>query len=68
MVRSNRILSSRAQETQQLLDGNASAMQLNNLAAALEADVILIEARQLGGDAERMRKLAAVLRGLATQQ
>lgn len=68
MVRANRILKSRAQEVQQVLSGNASAMQLNDLAALLEADVVLIEARELGGDAERMGKLAAVLRGMAAQQ
>ena len=68
MVRANRILKSRAQETQRVLSGNASAMQLNDVAASLEADVALIEARELGGDAERMAKLAAVLRGMAAQQ
>ena len=68
MVRANRILDSRAEEAQRVLSGNASAMQLNDLAASLEADVALIEARQLGGDAERMGKLAVVLRELAAQQ
>ncbi len=43
-------------------------MQLNDVAASLEADVALIEARELGGDAERMAKLAAVLRGMAAQR
>ncbi len=58
----------RAQEAQWVLSGNASAMQLNDVAASLEADVALIEARELGGDAERMAKLAAVLRGMAAQR
>ncbi len=68
MVRANRIVNSRAQQTQWVLSGNASATQLNDVAAALEADVELIHARELGGDAERMAKLAAVLRGLAAQR
>ena len=68
MVRANRILKSRAQETQWVLSGNASATQLNDAAASLEADFALIEARQLGGDAERMRKLATVLREMAAQK
>lgn len=68
MVRSNRILNSRAQEIQRVLNGNASSSQLNTLAASLEADVIQMQAGELGGDAERMGKLASVLRGLAMQQ
>ena len=50
-----------------MLTGNASAAQLNKLAATLEADVVQIQARALGGDAKRMSKLAAVLRGMAAQ-
>ena len=34
----------------------------------IEADVVQIESGELGGDAERMTKLAAVLRGMAAQQ
>ena len=67
MVRSNRILTSRAQQIQGVLRGNASAMQLRSLAAELEADAAAIEAGDLGGDGERMAKLAAVLRGMAAQ-
>ena len=67
MMRANRILDSRAEDVQQVLTGNASAAQLNELAATLEADVVQIQARSLGGDAERMGKLAAVLRGMAAQ-
>ena len=68
MVRANRILNSRAEEVEQVLSGNASAEQLNELAASLEADVVLVESRQLGGDAERMGKLATVLREMAAVQ
>ncbi len=65
MVRSNRILNTRAQEIQRVLNGNASASQLNSLAASIEADVVQIEAGELGGDAERMARLASTLRGMA---
>ena len=71
MVRANRILNDRADEIQSVLDqagsGSASAMQLNGLASRLEADAAAIAAGELGGDAERMAKLAEVLRGLAAQ-
>ncbi|MEM7414586.1 MAG: hypothetical protein AAF389_03755 [Gemmatimonadota bacterium] len=67
MMRSNRIRNDRAQEIQSALNGNASSMQLNTLAAAIEADVVQINAGELGGDAERMDKLARVLRGMAQQ-
>ncbi len=68
MTRANRILNDRASEIQSALDANAGAMSLNNLAAEIEADVVQIESGELGGDAERMAKLAAVLRGMAAQQ
>ncbi len=68
MTRANRILNDRASEIQNALDTNAGAMTLNSLAAELEADVVQIEAGDLGGDAERMGKLATVLRGMAAQQ
>ena len=45
-----------------------SSTSLNSLAAEIEADVVQIELGELGGDAERMAKLAAVLRGMAAQQ
>lgn len=67
MVRANRIRNDRAQEIQRALNGNASSMQLNTLAGAIEADVVQINAGELGGDAERMDKLARVLRGMAMQ-
>ena len=69
MVRANRILDDRANEIQRMLDaeaaGRATASGLNSLATTLEADAAQIRAGQLGGDAERMEKIADVLRGLA---
>lgn len=71
MVRANRILSARATQIQSVLDafeaGRATTMQLSGLAAQLEADADAIRAGELGGDAERMAKVADVLRGLAAQ-
>jgi hypothetical protein len=69
MVRANRIVNARAASIQTVLDqaerGRASAAQLNATAAQIESDVEAIRAGTLGGDAERMEKLAAVLRELA---
>ena len=71
MVRANRILNDRAGQIQSVLDaaasGSAGATQLNGLAAELEADAAAITAGELGGDADRMAKVAEVLRGLAAQ-
>lgn len=71
MVRAERILDERAEAIQTTLDafesGRATAMQLNGLAAQLEADAAAIRSGELGGDAERMAKVAEVLRGLAAQ-
>ncbi len=67
MVRSNRILDDRAAEIQRVLNGNASAAQLRTLASSLDDDAAAIAAGNLGGDAERMTKLAGVLRGMAMQ-
>ena len=68
MLRSNRILSARASSITAVLDqaerGTASSPQLNAVAAQLDGDVEAIHAGTLGGDAERMEKLAEVLRGL----
>ena len=68
MLRSNRILSARAESVAAVLDradrGAASSARLNAVAAQLEGDVEAIHAGTLGGDAERMEKLAAVLRRL----
>ena len=66
MVRANRILNDRAQQIQRVLNGGSS-MQMTTLAGQLEADATAIRAGELGGDAERMEKLADVLRGLAMQ-
>ena len=68
MTRANRILTDRANEIQNALDTEASAATLNSLAAEMEADVVQMELGELGGDAERMAKLAAVLRGMAAEQ
>lgn len=67
MVRANRIRNDQAQRIQRALSGGASAAQMTTLAGQLEADAAAIAAGELGGDAERMGKLAAVLRGLAMQ-
>ena len=68
MVRSNRILAERASEIAAVLQsaerGSASAGQLGALATALESDAAAIMAGTLGGDSERLTKLADVLRGL----
>ena len=69
MVRARRILDARASEVDGVLRraerGQASASELRGLAARLDADVAAIGDGTLGGDAERMSKLADVLRGLA---
>jgi hypothetical protein len=71
MVRNHRILNERAEELTQLLEragsGDASDAELTSMAGTLEADVRAIRAGELGGDAERMSRLAEVLRGLAAQ-
>jgi hypothetical protein len=72
LERAERILASRAQAVDRVLtaaeSGNANAAQLNEVAADLEADAVAVEAMELGGDAEKLAKLAAVLRGIAAQQ
>jgi hypothetical protein len=69
MVRARRILDARAREVTALLTradrGQANAAELRQLATRLDADVVAIRAGTLGGDAERMTRLADVLRGLA---
>lgn len=67
MVRANRIRNDQAQRIQRALSGGATAAQMTTLAGQLEADAAAIAAGELGGDAERMGKLAAVIRGLAMQ-
>jgi len=69
LERAERILASRAQAVDRVLTaaeaGNANAAQLNAVAADLEADAVAVEAMELGGDADKLAKLAAVLRGIA---
>ncbi len=69
MVRAKRILNDRAAEVSSILAqaerGSASSVQLGALATQLDRDAEAIRAGSLGGDAERMSKLAEVLRGLA---
>lgn len=69
LVRHERILDARAGEVSRLLDragrGQASASELNATADALEADAAAVRNGTLGGDIDRLTKLAEVLRGLA---
>ncbi len=69
MVRARRILTTRATEIDRVLTraerGQASPAELRQLAGALEADEAAIRAGTLGGDVDRMGKLAGVLRELA---
>ena len=67
LEREGGILNARAQEVRGVLGGGASAARLNEVALALEADVILIRSAQLGGNADKLAKLADQLRGLGTQ-
>jgi hypothetical protein len=68
MVRGNGILTARASSIQSVLDraerGSASTAELTATATQLEADAAQIRAGTAGGDAERMEKLAGVLREL----
>jgi len=58
------ILSERAEQVQAVLDGSGNATEVATL---LETDVAQIRGAQLGGDADKLEKLAAVLRGMAMQ-
>ncbi|MGI9628303.1 MAG: LVIVD repeat-containing protein [Longimicrobiales bacterium] len=64
MVRGGGILTSRADEVRRVLEGTSSASQLGTVAASLDADAAAVQAGTLGGDAERLSKLAEVLREL----
>jgi len=68
LVRGNGILTARASAVQSVIDraesGSASAAQLDAAADQLAADVVQIHAGTLGGDADRLQKLADVLREL----
>ena len=69
LVRDGRILNVRAHALYGLLSradsGSASAAELEEAAGQLEADVAAIRAGTLGGDADKLEKLAEVLRGLS---
>lgn len=67
LVRHNRILAVRAAEVEGALDsGNAAA--LSAAADAIAGDAEAVRAGRLGGDALRLERLAATLRGMAAQQ
>jgi len=70
LVRENRILDARADEVDAVLrraeEGRVSAGQLGQVAARLEEDAAAVRSGDLGGDAERLSKLARVLRELET--
>jgi hypothetical protein len=66
LVSADRISDERAQQVERVL-GGASADQLNEVALAIEADVIQIRSAQAGGDADKLASLAQTLRGLAAQ-
>jgi hypothetical protein len=69
LVRHARIVDVRAGEISRLLDqaalGQASSVDLGAAADALDADAAAVRNGTLGGDADRLSKLAGVLRGLA---
>jgi hypothetical protein len=69
MVRSGRILTARATELDALLDrverGGVPAAELRQAATRIDADVAAIRAGTAGGDADRLERMAGVLRGLA---
>jgi hypothetical protein len=69
MVRSGRILSPRANELDALLGrverGSVPGAELRQAADRIDLDVAAIRAGTLGGDADRLARLAQVLRGIA---
>ncbi len=69
MVRAGRILAARATELDALLDrverGGVPAAELRQAATRIDADVAAIRAGTAGGDADRLERMAGVLRGLA---
>jgi hypothetical protein len=68
MVRGNGILTDRVPTVVDILDragrGNASRLQLGEVAAQLEADAAAIRSGTLGGDERRLELLASALRDL----
>jgi hypothetical protein len=69
MVRAGRILTTRAAEIDALLGrvarGGVPAAELRQAAARLDADAAAVRAGTIGGDAERLARIAEVLRGIA---
>jgi hypothetical protein len=69
MIRSGRILEARATELRTLLEradgGRVPAAELRQAASRIDADIMSIRAGTLGGDAERLGRIAEVLRALA---
>jgi hypothetical protein len=69
MVRGGRVLEARADELAALLGradaGRVPAAELRQAAARIDADVAAIRAGTLGGDAERLTRIAEILRALA---
>ncbi|MBM4184103.1 MAG: hypothetical protein FJ207_07720 [Gemmatimonadetes bacterium] len=69
MVRSGRIVTARANELDALLDrverGGVPGAELRQAASRIDADVAAIRAGTLGGDADRLERMAEVLRGIA---
>ncbi len=68
LARSDRILDERAQEVEvalrQARSGQPNRSELSRLAGRLDADAAAVRAGTLGGDAEKLEKLAEVLREL----
>ena len=68
LIRGNGILNDRVPDVTSVLNraerGNATAMQLAQVAAQLDRDAAAIREGTLGGDAERLSTLADVLRDL----
>jgi len=69
LVRAERILLWRAQDVDRVVRtveaGRMDAAGLNAVAADLDRDAMAVEEGRLGGDADKLRKLADVLRGMA---
>jgi hypothetical protein len=68
LARDRRILNERAVEVGLLLNraeaGEATSAELAEVARSLEGDAAAVMAGELGGDAQKLRKLAEVIRGL----
>ncbi|MEQ9400641.1 MAG: hypothetical protein RJQ04_15870 [Longimicrobiales bacterium] len=68
MVRDGRILDLRAAEVDHVLgeaeQGRATPAQLGAVARQLQSDAMAVRAGEMGGDADKLMKLAGTLRGL----